>query len=82
MVGDLGRGIHFLPCFFVLVMECFSALVTIAEARGLFLPLGMSVIKHRIFLYADDVVVFVLPVEMDLILIRPFWTNSSRPQAG
>jgi hypothetical protein len=25
---------------FVLVMECFRALVTTAEARGLFLPLG------------------------------------------
>lgn len=28
------------PMLFVLVMECFRALVTTAEARGLFLPLG------------------------------------------
>jgi hypothetical protein len=55
---------------FVLVMECFSALVTTAKAHGLFLPLGMSAIKHRISLYADDVVIFASPVETDLILIK------------
>jgi hypothetical protein len=55
---------------FVLVMECFSALVTTAEARELFFPLGMSTIEHRISLYADDVVVFVSPVETDLLLIK------------
>jgi hypothetical protein len=55
---------------FVLVMECFSALVTTVKAHGLFLPLGMSEIKHRISLYADDVVVFVSPVETDLLLIK------------
>jgi hypothetical protein len=37
---------------FVLVMECFSTLVTTVEARGLFLPLGTLAIKHRISLYA------------------------------
>jgi hypothetical protein len=51
-------------------MEYFSALVTTAEARGLSLPLGMSAIKHRISLYADDVVIFVSPVETDLVLIN------------
>jgi hypothetical protein len=55
---------------FVLAMECFSALVTTAEARGLFLPLGISAIKHCISLYADDVVIFVSPVETYLILIK------------
>jgi hypothetical protein len=55
---------------FVLVMECFSALVTTVEARGIFLPLGMSVIKHHISLYADDVVVFVSPVKTNLLLIK------------
>jgi hypothetical protein len=55
---------------FVLVMECFSVLVTTAEARGLFLPLGMSAIKHRILLYVDDVVIFVSPIETDLILVK------------
>jgi hypothetical protein len=55
---------------FVLVMECFSALITTAEACGSFLPLGMSAIKHRISFYADDVVDFVSPVETDLLLIK------------
>jgi hypothetical protein len=55
---------------FVLVMECFSALITTAEAEGLFLPLGTSAIKHCISLYADDVVVFVSLVKTDLLLIR------------
>jgi hypothetical protein len=54
----------------MLVMECFSALVKTVEDRGLFLPLGMSAIKHRISLYADDVVIFVSSVDTDLILIK------------
>jgi hypothetical protein len=53
---------------FVLVMECFIALVITAEAHGFFLPLGMSAIKHCISLYADDVVIFVSPVETDLLI--------------
>jgi hypothetical protein len=51
-------------------MECFSALITTAEERGLFLPLGAPTIKHQISLYVDDVVVFVLPVEHKLLLIK------------
>jgi hypothetical protein len=56
--------------FFVFVMECFSALITTTEERGLFLPLGAPAIKHQISLYADNVVIFVLPVEHKLLLIK------------
>jgi hypothetical protein len=70
MVGGLSQGDPLSPMLFVLVMECFIALVTTAKARGLFLPLGMSAFKHRILLYADDVVIFVSPIETDLLLIR------------
>jgi hypothetical protein len=55
---------------FVLVMECFSTLITTAEARGLFLPRGTLVIKHHISLYANNMVIFLLPVEMYLLLIK------------
>jgi hypothetical protein len=54
----------------VLVMECFSVLIITAKACGLFFPLRTSVIKHCISLYADDMVVFVSLVEMDLLLIK------------
>jgi hypothetical protein len=57
---------------FVLVMECFSALVTTVEARGIFLPLGMSVIKHHISLYVDDVVMYRRS-RQTFFLLRPFW---------
>lgn len=55
---------------FVLVMECFSAMIKMAENRGLLQPLRPATIKERASLYADDVVVFLSPVAQDLILIR------------
>jgi hypothetical protein len=57
------------PMLFVLVMECFSALIKLAEARGLFSPLRPSSIRQRVSLYADDVVVFISHVASDLTLI-------------
>jgi hypothetical protein len=78
--GSLGRGIchgwwlrqgdPLSPMIFMLLMECFNALITTAEAWGLMLLLGTSAIKHHISLYADDVIIFVSLVKTDLLLIR------------
>ena len=55
---------------FVLVMECFSAMIKLADSRGLFSPLHSRSIKQRVSLYAGDVVVFLSPVVLDLVMIR------------
>jgi hypothetical protein len=55
---------------FILVMEGFSTLIKLADSRGLFSPLRPSSIKQWVSLYADDVVVFLSPVSLDLTLIR------------
>jgi hypothetical protein len=58
-----GRGLRqgdpLSPMLFVLVMECFSAMIKLADSRGLFTPLRPRSIKQRVSLYADDVVVFL-----------------------
>lgn len=54
----LKQGNPLSPMLFILVMECCNAMINTAENRDMFEPLGGSVIKHRISLYADDVVVF------------------------
>lgn len=55
---------------FVLVMECFHALIKAADDRELFQPLGRDMIRFRASLYADDLVAFFSPVAQDLIIIR------------
>jgi hypothetical protein len=69
-----GRGLRqgdpLSPMLFVLVMECFSAMIKLADSRGLFSPLRPHSIKQRVSLYADDVVVFLSPVVLNLVMIR------------
>jgi hypothetical protein len=69
-----GRGLRqgdpLSPMLFVLVMECFSATIKLADSRGLFCPMRPRSIKQRVSLYADDVVVFLSPVVLDLVMIR------------
>ena len=50
-------------------MEALNALFRLADARGLFQCLD-PLIKERLFLYADDVILFVTPHEQDLVLAR------------
>jgi hypothetical protein len=45
---------------FVIVMEVLNALVAQADSRGLLWPLPEEVIKHRMSLYVDDLVIFLL----------------------
>jgi hypothetical protein len=66
----LRQGDPLSPMLFVLVMECFNAMIKVADSRGLFCPLRPRSIKQRVSLYADDVVVFLSPVVLDLVMIR------------
>lgn len=55
---------------FVLVMEALNAIVKKAELDGIFMPLGQQAIRSRVSLYADDMVMFVSPVEQDLVATK------------
>jgi hypothetical protein len=51
-------------------MECFSAMIKLVDSRGLFRPLRPLSIKQQVSLYADDEVVFLSPVVLNLVMIR------------
>jgi hypothetical protein len=55
---------------FVLVMECFHALIRKADFLGLLQQPGRHDIRFRASLYADDVVAFFSPVELDLRVVK------------
>jgi len=50
-------------------MEVLNALLRLADEKGLLRALHPKV-KERAFLYADDVIIFLSPVEQDLVLTR------------
>lgn len=55
---------------FVLVMDTLNAAITKADECGLFAPLGQRAIKSRVSFYADDMVMFLSPVELDLVAAK------------
>lgn len=64
----LRQGDPFSPILFVLVMEALNSTVKLADNEGLLNSLGPDRIKERIFLYADDVVLFLSPSQKDLVI--------------
>jgi hypothetical protein len=53
---------------FILVMDVLNSLFTKAEELGLLQPLTRGNIGQRISLYADDVALFIRPIEQELDL--------------
>jgi hypothetical protein len=51
---------------FILVMDVLSLIFTKASAAGLLQPLSKGVLQYRVSLYADDVVIFLHPADLDL----------------
>jgi hypothetical protein len=54
---------------FIIVMDVLNSLFKHAEERGLLHDLAIRNVKSRLSIYADDVVLFVKPVE-DLVCVR------------
>jgi hypothetical protein len=66
----LRQGDPLSPMLFVLVMDVLSSLFNMAESRGLLQSLEEANVRNRISIYADDVVLFVRPIEADLRCVR------------
>jgi hypothetical protein len=62
----LRQGDPLSPMLFVLVMDVLSSLFRVAENRGLLQSLGGADVRIRVSIYADDVVLFIKPIEADL----------------
>jgi hypothetical protein len=62
----LGQGDPLSPMLFILVMDVLNLLITRATEAGLLQPLSSRPFKHRLSLYADDVVLFLRPATYDI----------------
>ncbi|KAK1609214.1 hypothetical protein QYE76_032887 [Lolium multiflorum] len=66
----LRQGDPLSPLLFVLVMDVLAGMFRVAESDGVLASLAAFGIKHRISLYADDVVVFAKPASSKLNTVR------------
>jgi len=55
---------------FVLVMEVLNGLICYADLNGFLSPLPIRAAGCRASLYADDLVVFLTPVEWDVAVMK------------
>jgi hypothetical protein len=58
------------PLLFIIAMDVLSALFRAAEHAGVLAGLNALGLRHRVSLYADDVVIFARPVESELQVVR------------
>jgi hypothetical protein len=69
-----GRGLRqgdpISPLLFVIAMDVLSGLFRAAERTGGLVSLHTIGLKHRVSLYADDVVIFARPDEVELQVVR------------
>lgn len=66
----LCQGDPLSPMLFVLAMEGLNSLIAYADQHGFLSPLPLPVTGCRVSLYADDLVIFVLPEPDDLLVLR------------
>jgi hypothetical protein len=69
MRGASGKETLCRPCFFVLVMEVLNHLLRWVEQRGLLTAIA-GLPGPQVSLYADDLVLFVVPEERDLEAVK------------
>jgi hypothetical protein len=62
----LRQGDPLSPMMFILVMDVLGHMFSKAADEGLLLPLSRRAFKHRVSMYADDVVLFLRPTADDI----------------
>jgi hypothetical protein len=67
---DLCQGDSLSPFCFIIVMEVLNAMITAADRRAVLTPLQGTAIKHHTSIYADDLVIFLVPTANDFSYIR------------
>ena len=72
----LRQGDPISPMLFIMIMEPLHHMFELATPRGMLAPLAISGMKHRLSMFADDVVFFTKPNELDLctcaLLLKTF----------
>lgn len=67
---DAARGLRqgdpLSPMIFILAMDVLHRLMTHAANQNLLQPIGHRSISHQCSLYADDVILFISPIDQDL----------------
>lgn len=66
----LRQGDPISPMLFILAMDVLTAMIRKVEAQGPLDTMEDVGIKHRLSLYADDVVLFARPVVRELVVIK------------
>lgn len=66
----LRQGDPLSPMLFVLVMEVFGALIRWCEAESFLNSLHCAAVCSRVSLYADDIVMFLVPADNDPVVVR------------
>jgi hypothetical protein len=66
----LRQGDPLYQLLFVLVMDVLNAMFQSANERGMFSPLRAHSVYHRVSVYVDDLVIFIIPTEADITLMR------------
>jgi hypothetical protein len=68
--SDLGKEPFLSPLLFAIVMEVLNAMIQEADRVGLLSSLPGNHFGHRMSLYVDDLVLFLIPRHEDFTCIR------------
>ncbi|WVZ94534.1 hypothetical protein U9M48_040415, partial [Paspalum notatum var. saurae] len=66
----LRQGYPLSPMLFVVVMEALNGLIKLADLEGFLSNIRQPSVRRRALLYADDLVIFVMPSRSDLRLLK------------